>query len=82
MIQQLENFQFNKQKGENQHMKQENLAPPLSRKQFIQESKVLKRKDHITADKARDELAGKYGYRNYDEMNSEMIELKIWNKHS
>ena len=43
----------------------------ISQKKFNDEAKKLKRKLHLTAPEARDELARKYGYQNY----ADVVEL-------
>lgn len=50
----------------------------LSRKRFNESAKRLKRKQFLTADGARNEMARQHGYPNFAAMEKAMIEKGDW----
>lgn len=52
--------------------------PNVSRKRFNENAKKIKRKEHITAAEARDQLARGFGYTDFAEMNLHMMKMGEW----
>lgn len=50
----------------------------VSRKKVNEVAKRIKRKQHITASQARDQVAQGYGYKDFAEMNKHLMVMGEW----